>query len=163
MQHGHGHRCGQKLTGCGFRLTTGREAIIDILSKSDKHLSAEDIFMAIRAEYPGIGLTTIYRTLELLEQTGILAKFDFGHGRAKFELTEEYGNKKHHHHLICKKCGTIVDYSDFLDDELAYIKKTEAGLAKKYKFDIHSHVISFFGLCEKCAAKKPDSAAKKTG
>lgn len=149
----HGHRCGQKLEGCGFRLTSGREAIIDILSNSAEHMSAEDIFMALREANPGIGLTTVYRTLELLEQTGIVSKFDFGHGRAKYELTEEYGKKKHHHHLVCRNCGTIIDYSDFLEDELAYISKTEKGLQKKYGFTIENHLISFTGLCANCRSK----------
>ncbi len=148
-----GHRWGQKLSGCGFRLTAGREAIIDVLSCVDKHMSAEDIFIALHGEHPGIGLTTVYRTLELLVQTGIVAKFDFGHGRAKYELTEEYGKKSHHHHMICRNCQIIIDYSDFLDDELAYIKKTEKGLSKKYGFDIENHIITFYGLCDRCRAK----------
>lgn len=146
----HCHKWGQKLAGCGFRLTEGREAIIEILSNTDKHLSAEDIYMSLHPEHPGIGLTTIYRTLELLQQTGIVSKFEFGHGRAKFELTEEYGNKKHHHHLICRNCRTIIDYSDFLEDELLYIKKTEAALSEEYNFHIDNHVINFYGLCENC-------------
>jgi Fur family ferric uptake transcriptional regulator len=149
----HGHRWGQKLSGCGFRLTVGREAIIDVLSRVNKHVSAEDIFLALRSELPGIGLTTVYRTLELLVQTGIVAKFDFGHGRARYELTEEFGEKTHHHHLICKNCQIIIDYSDFLDDEFSYIKKTEKGLSKKYNFDIESHIITFYGLCDRCRAK----------
>lgn len=146
----HGHKWGRKLKGCGFRLTVGREAIVDILSQTDAHLSAEDIFLALHAAYPNIGLTTIYRTLEILEQNGIVVKCEFGHGRAKYELTEEYGNKPHHHHLICRNCGIIIDYSDFLDDELSYIKKTEAALGKKHKFQIQDHSISFFGVCVKC-------------
>lgn len=143
-------RWGQKLRGFGFRLTVSREAIIDILANTNEHLSAEDIYMAVHPQYPAIGLTTIYRTLELLEQTGIVSKFDFGHGRAKYELSEEYGNKKHHHHLICKRCGKIVDYSDFLDAELEYIKITEQGLKKKYNFDIKDHLIHFYGICPEC-------------
>jgi Fur family ferric uptake transcriptional regulator len=149
----HGHRWGQKLSGCGFRLTVGREAIIDVLARLDKHLSAEDIFLELHSDHPGIGLTTIYRTLELLVQTGIVAKFEFGHGRAKYELSEEYGKKTHHHHLICKNCQTIIDYSDFLEDELSYIQKTEKGLSKKYHFNIDSHVITFYGLCGACRSK----------
>jgi len=131
-------------------MTAGREAIIDILSDTEAHMSAEDIFLALRDIHPGIGLTTVYRTLELLEQTGIVAKFEFGHGRAKYELTEEYGKKNHHHHLICRQCGTVVDYSDFMEDELTYIEKTEKGLTKKYNFVIDNHVINFYGLCAQC-------------
>lgn len=82
----------QKLKGFGFRLTASREAVLEALTNTDKHLSAEDIYMAVYPDNFAIGFTTIYRTLELLEQTGIVSKFEFGHGRAKYELTEEYSN-----------------------------------------------------------------------
>ena len=146
----HRHKWGQKLTGQGFRLTVAREAILEILSGTEDHLSAEDIYMAIHLQNPAIGLTTIYRTLEILDQTGIIDKFEFGHGRAKYELSEEYSHKKHHHHLICVKCRKIVDYSEFLDTEREYIKKTETGLAKKYGFQISKHLIHFYGTCPAC-------------
>ena len=146
------HKWGQKLVRSGYRLTLGREAIITVLSNTKKHLSVEDIYMVLHPDYPGIGVTTIYRTLDLLEQTGIVRKFEFGHGRAKFELSEEYGNKKHHHHLICNKCKKIIDYSDFLNEEVDYIKKAEDGLRKKYGYEISNHLIRFYGICPACKA-----------
>ena len=144
------HKWGQKLAKCGYRLTTGREAIIDILTNTDKHVSAEDIYMLLHPDYPGIGLTTVYRTLDLLEQTGIVSKFEFGHGRAKYELSEECSNKKHHHHLICNKCQEITDYFDFISEEINYIKKAEEGLSKKYGYKIENHLIRFYGVCPAC-------------
>jgi Fur family ferric uptake transcriptional regulator len=146
----HCHQWGQTLKGRGFRLTVAREAIIHVLERTDAHVSAEDIYMAVHPEYPAIGLTTIYRTLDLLQQTGIISKFEFGHGRAKFELSEKYSSKKHHHHLICRRCRKIIDYSDFINEEIDYIQKTEEGLKKKYNFDISDHEINFYGLCEAC-------------
>jgi Fur family ferric uptake transcriptional regulator len=148
----HCHKWGQKLEGCGYRLTTAREIILNILTNTDQHLSAEDIYMAIHHNYPNIGLTTVYRTLEVLIQTGIVSKFEFGHGRAKYELTEGYGTKQHHHHLICKKCRKIVDYTDFMAEEEEYIKKAEIGLQKKYGFTIDKHLIRFYGTCPECEA-----------
>lgn len=144
------NRWGQKLVNSGFRKTRAREVILDALSDTDKHLSAEDIYMKIHPEYPAIGLTTIYRTLDLLEQNGIIDKFDFGHGRAKFELSEEYSDKIHHHHLICKKCSKILDYSEFLDTEKVYIISTEKELEKKHGFTIDKHLIHFYGTCPEC-------------
>jgi Fur family ferric uptake transcriptional regulator len=146
----HCHQWGQTLKGCGFRLTAARQAIINVLEATEEHVSAEDIYMAVHAQYPAIGLTTIYRTLEMLQQTGIVSKFEFGHGRAKFELSEKYGSKKHHHHLICRRCRKIIDYTDFIHEEIDFIQKTEQGLRKKYNFDINSHEISFYGICEAC-------------
>lgn len=135
------HKWGQKLKGFGFRLTAPREAILEVLTNTDKHLSAEDIYMAIHPDNPAIGLTTIYRTLELLEQKGIVSKY---------ELTEKHSNKKHHHHLICKKCRKIIDYTDFINEEKEYIKKAETGLENKYEFDIDNHFIRFYGTCPDC-------------
>lgn len=138
------------MAGHGYRLTAARETILDILTNTENHVSAEDIYMTVHKINPAIGLTTIYRTLDLLEQTRIIDKFDFGHGRAKYELSEEYSPKKHHHHVICKKCRKIVDYTDFFEAERQYIEKTEEGLKRKYGFDIDNHIIHFYGTCPEC-------------
>jgi Fur family ferric uptake transcriptional regulator len=142
-----------KFRGCGYRLTVPRQAILDVLSKTTKHLSAEDIYLAVHKVYPAIGLTTVYRTLELLVQTGMVFKFDFGDGRARYELSEDPQRIGHHHHLVCTGCGRIVDYTDFINEEIELLKQTERGLSKKYKFKITNHVIQFYGLCDKCKNK----------
>jgi Fur family ferric uptake transcriptional regulator len=134
----------------GLRLTIPREAVIHALSTREEHLSAEDIYMAVHKKYPAIGLTTIYRTLDILIRMGVVLKFDFGDGRARYELTEAYSEKKHHHHLICTGCSKIIDYMDFLDEELEMIKKTEKALSKKYDFQITGHMMQFYGLCDVC-------------
>ena len=77
-----------RFKGCGYRITIGREAILDVLTNAKKHLSAEDIHNKLHNKYPAIGLTTIYRTLDLLVNMGLVFKFDFGDGRARFELAE---------------------------------------------------------------------------
>jgi len=143
-----------KFRGCGYRLTVPRQIILDVLSKTSKHLSAEDIYHAVHREYPAIGLTTVYRTLELLIQMGLVFKFDFGDRRARYELSEGPKSIGHHHHLVCTDCGRIVDYTDFIDEEIDLLKKTEKGLAKKYNFTITNHLIQFYGLCDKCKNKK---------
>ena len=103
-----------KFKGCGFRITFGREAILDVLSKANKHLSAEDIYMKIHPSHPSIGLTTIYRTLEILANIGLVFKFDFGDGRARYELAEGFQKENHHHHLVCTECKRVIDYNDFI-------------------------------------------------
>jgi len=87
--------------GCGYRITIPRQIILQVLNESKKHLSTEDIFLKVHHIYTAIGLTTVYRTLELLVNMGLVFKFDFGDGRARYELA--YGTKEpsHHHHLIC--------------------------------------------------------------
>ncbi|MBU4332916.1 MAG: transcriptional repressor, partial [Candidatus Omnitrophica bacterium] len=67
--------------------------------------------------------------------------------------SDHYSGKGHHHHLVCKECYKVVDYSDFMKDEVNFLKSTEDGLSKKYKFNITDHLIQFFGVCEKCSNK----------
>ena len=107
-----------RFRGCGYRMTVPRQSILDVLSKTSKHLSAEDVYMAVHKIYPNVGLTTVYRTLELLVQMGLVFKFDFGDKRARYELTEGPKGARHHHHLICTACGRVVDYTFIVDGKL---------------------------------------------
>ncbi|MCK5450538.1 MAG: transcriptional repressor [Candidatus Omnitrophica bacterium] len=144
---------GGKFRGCGYRMTVPRQSIMDVLSVTNKHLSAEDIYMEVHKIYSNVGLTTVYRTLELLTQMGLVVKFDFGDGRARYELIE--GSKSgHHHHLVCTGCKRSIEYTDFINEETEFLERAEKELSKKYKFDIKNHIIQFYGLCDKCREKK---------
>jgi len=81
-------------------------------------------------------------------------KLDFGDKRARYELTEGLESKQHHHHLVCTVCGKVIDYSDFIDEELELLKKTEKELSKKYNMKITNHLIQFYGVCNKCSEKE---------
>jgi Fur family ferric uptake transcriptional regulator len=126
-----------------------REAVLKLLSKSSKHMSAKEIYASLYDTHPGLGLTTVYRTLDLLARMGIVTKLTLGDGQSRYEFKSSE-KKDHHHHLICTHCGKIIDYSEFLDEELRLVKKTEERLAEKYDFKIFDHNIEFLGLCEKC-------------
>lgn len=148
---GRGHHWwGGRFRGQGYRITVPRQAILEVLSKTDEHLSAEDIYLKVHKVYEGIGLTTVYRTLELLVNMGLVFKFDFGDKRARYELSEGPKGERHHHHLVCTKCNRVIDYTDFLDEEKELLDKTEKSLSKKYNFAINSHSIQFYGLCDRC-------------
>ena len=153
---------GQKFRRCGHRMTVPRQAIMNVLSDTDKHLSAEDIYMKVRKMDSTVGLTTVYRTLELLKQMGTIVKFDFGDGRARYELVEG-SLSSHHHHLVCTECKRVINYTEFIDEEIDFLKRAEKGLSKKYKFDIKNHIIQFYGLCDKCreddGKKRPKGSA----
>jgi len=139
-----------RFRGCGYRMTVPRQAILDVLSRTSKHLSAEDVYMSVHKICPNVGLTTVYRTLELLVQVGLVFKFDFGDGRARYELSEGPKGARHHHHLVCTTCSRVVDYTDFIDEEVELLNQTEKGLSKKYNFKITNHLIQFYGLCNEC-------------
>ena len=134
----------------GFRMTLPRQEIFDVLSRTDEHLSAEDIYLRVHSKYPGVGLTTVYRTLELLANMGLIRRFDFGDGRGRYQFIEGPKGKVHHHHLVCNNCGRVIDYNEFIDDEKELFDKAEHGLSKKYNFKILDHELTFFGLCNKC-------------
>lgn len=132
----------------GYRMTAGREAVIKVLQQTREHLSADEIFAKAREINPDIGLTTIYRTLEKLSIMGEVHKLDSGDKRGRFELADS--GKGHHHHLVCSRCNRIIDYDDFIDEEVKFLKETERKLSKKYDFVINDHLIQFYGVCGKC-------------
>ena len=156
------HQWGYRLNGHVFRWTEPREVILDFLSRSSKHMSVKEIYASLYKSYPAMGLTTVYRTLELLAQMDLITKLTLGDGQRRYEFKSSE-KEEHHHHLICNMCGKIIDYSEFLDDELNLVRKTEKRLSKKYDFNILDHNIEFLGICEKCNKLKKggESNAKR--
>jgi Fur family ferric uptake transcriptional regulator len=135
------------------RWTAPRESILGVLKRTSGHLSAKEIYASLYESRPGIGLTTVYRTLELLLGLGIVQKVTTGDGQSRYEIKS--GNAEdHHHHLICTGCGRIINYRDFVREELELVRRTEEALTKKYGFAIQDHNIEFLGLCEKCRKAK---------
>jgi Fur family ferric uptake transcriptional regulator len=107
-----------RFEGRGYRLTTPREATLHVLSNADKYLSSEDIYMTVHRKYPAIGLTTIYRTLDLLVRMGVVFKFGFGDGRAHYELTEHFSNKKHNFQIAYHMMQLTVYVKNVKHDKL---------------------------------------------
>jgi Fur family ferric uptake transcriptional regulator len=97
-----------KLKGYGYRITQGLTALMNVLADAKEHLSAEDIYIKVYAAYPATGLTSVYRILEVLVSTGLVYKFDFGDGRARYEIAEGRRGEAHHHHLVCTGYGRII-------------------------------------------------------
>lgn len=133
----------------GFRWTYPRKIILEVLNKAQRHLSVEDIYFRINKKNTSIGLATIYRTLELLLRLGMVKRYEFGDGKARYEINEGPAGK-HHHHLICKICGKIIDYREILEEENEIMSRLEKRLSEKYRFRIDSHQIHFYGICAEC-------------
>lgn len=146
----------ERLKGSGYRVSSSREHILEVLQTTDEHLSAEDIYLRVHALYPEVGLASVYRTLEILVRIGMVYKFDFGHGKAQYELAEDVRGKKHHHHLVCTGCSKVIDYKDFSPEELELLKRAEEGLYKRYDFKITNHLIQFYGTCAACNNREED-------
>jgi len=136
----------QDLKRAGLKITLPRMKILEILESSDKkHLSAEDIYRVLLDSGEEIGLATIYRVLTQFEGAGLVIRHHFETGQALFEL--ERG--KHHDHLICVKCGKIIEFVD----ETIEAKQKE--IAAKNGFRISDHSLIIYGICdnESCQQK----------
>ncbi len=131
-----------------MRLTPQRVAILEVLDRDRAgHLGADEIYARLRRAHPEIGLATVYRTLDMLEQIGVLHKTDFGEGRSQFELDPK-DEGHYHHHLICLECGRITEFQDDLLDQL------EAEIARKSGFAVVDHTLRVYGYCRPCQAKR---------
>jgi len=129
-----------KLREFGYRLTPQRMMVVAAIESSDHHISAEEIYTEVRAKYPHMNISTIYRTLELLKRLGLVTETNLGDERVRYHSSE----KGYHHHLVCQKCGQIID----LDDGLLYPLKQ--ALKNKYDFDADLRHLAIFGNCSDC-------------
>jgi len=107
----------ESFAGHATRMTVPREAIIEFLSKSKEHMSAKEIYVSLHSAHPGIGLSTVYRTLDMLAEMGMVTKISIGDRQSRYEFRST-DKDDHHHHLICTQCGKIIDYSEFMAEEL---------------------------------------------
>jgi Fur family ferric uptake transcriptional regulator len=130
----------KKLTDKGYRLTPQRLMIVSAVENSDVHISAEEIYAQVAAKYPQVNISTVYRTLELLKQLGLVFETDFGEGRVRYHPAE----KGHHHHLVCTECGAVID----LDESL--LSSLKGMLLREYKFSADLKHLAIFGRCHKC-------------
>jgi len=127
-----------------YKLTPQREVTLRVLLENESdHLSAEDVFMKVKEKYPEIGLATVYRTLELLNELKILDKINFGDGVARYDLRKE-GAEHFHHHLVCISCGDVEEIEeDLLGD-------VEDKVENDFHFKITDHRLTFHGVCKSC-------------
>lgn len=128
-----------------YKMTPQRKVVLEVfLNNENKHLSAEDVHGILRDNDSDIGLATVYRALELMCEIGILQKMDFGDGCSRYELNMTAPNAHQHHHLICRRCGKVIEFSDDLMEEL------ESCIAEQCNFKVIDHQVKFFGYCEEC-------------
>ena len=130
----------RKLSNLGYRLTPQRLMILGAVEEADSHISAEEIYAQVRARYPQINISTVYRTLELLKELELVTEISLGDGRVRYHCM----GKGHHHHLVCQKCGAIIDVEESILNPLW------AEIQQKYNFKVNMKHVAFFGLCAKC-------------
>lgn len=124
-----------------LRLTKQREAICKMIFATHKHLRADDLLSKVKAINASIGAATVYRTLDLLCQSGLAQKHDFGTGYKRYEHTM---NHNHHDHLVCIRCGKIIEFENSL------IESLQNEIASTKQFKPLNHRLEIFGICKLC-------------
>lgn len=125
----------------GLKSTRQRDIILDTFLSSDRHMSIEELYLKLRAKHPNIGYATVYRTLKLFAESGIAREMQFGDGQTRYEHAAQ---GEHHDHLVCTRCGAIMEFEN--DD----IEKLQNQIAESYGFIIQRHKLELYGLCAKC-------------
>src|SRR6056297_4098802 len=123
----------------GLRMTDQRRTIASVLESSDDHPDVEELYNRASAVDPRISLATVYRTVKLFEEAGLLEKLEFGDGRARYEDAE----RDHHDHLIDINSGEVIEFVD------ADIEALQERIAEKLGYELRGHKLELYGVPKK--------------
>jgi Fur family ferric uptake transcriptional regulator len=140
--------CHEILRENGHRLTPQRMLVIEALHNADRHISAEEIYEQLHSRYPYANISTVYRTLELLKKLDLVTEADFGEGCVRYHVAEN----GHHHHLVCRSCGKMIDLEDVA------LHPLKDNLLQKYGFAADLRHLAISGECRGCRKKKGNKA-----
>ena len=129
----------------GLKYTKQREIILQTIYQNPGHHSPEEILILVKENFPNenIGIATIYRTLALFEEEGLVDSISFGKDGKKYEI----GHKEHHDHLVCLECGKIIEFVDEV------IESRQIEVSRKYNFKMIGHTMKIVGICNECQNK----------
>ena len=131
-----------------------RDLIFNHITQIQGHFTADEIYQALFKIDPEIGIATVYRTIRLLVDCGILLEHTFGEKKGFFEVIDM--NSEHHDHLICNACGKIIEFkSDIIDDD-------KQRIVAQHQFKIKSHKLEIYGICSKCQQQNKKSIYQKS-
>ncbi|MBZ0169947.1 Zinc-specific metallo-regulatory protein [Candidatus Methylomirabilis lanthanidiphila] len=136
-----------------FRLTEPRQAVFEVLMDAGKPLSAAQIHT--RLNHSRVNLVSVYRTVQLFVNLGILRAVDASAGSQRFELVEPYN--EHHHHLICTRCGEIVELEGCLLTEKA-LDMISHRVRQDKQFEVTGHEVQILGRCGDCSIERQSVA-----
>ncbi len=129
----------------GYKLTPQRLAVLQVIQEGDEHLTPAQVLERGCTIYPGLGFTTVYRTLDLLSELGFVRRVHLGGGCHAYARVEEING----HHLVCQGCHRVVDFPCFGLSEL-----TEE-MGRRTGFIVESHLLELVGLCPTCQENGP--------
>jgi Fur family ferric uptake transcriptional regulator len=132
-----------RLAEQGYRMTPQRLMIVTAVENATDHTSAEEIFGQVVLKYPNVNISTVYRTLDLLEELGMVTKTDLGGGSVRYHPAE----KGHHHHLVCRDCGSIIQLNE------SALEQLKQSLLRDYNFVAELRHLGIRGRCVRCSRK----------
>lgn len=125
----------------GLKSTRQRSLIIDTFFETPGHLSVEELWAKVRRNDARVSVATVYRTMKLLSDSGLAHARNFGDGQTRYEAAL---GREHHDHLICTRCGKIIEFEN---DRIELLQDV---VAKKHGFAVSSHKMELYGLCREC-------------
>jgi Fur family ferric uptake transcriptional regulator len=129
----------KQLKKAGLKVTLPRLKILEILQQpQNQHISAEDVYKLLLEQDEDIGLATVYRVLNQFDDAGILNRHHFEGGKSVFEIS----HKKHHDHLVCLKCGKVIEFEDDV------IEKRQEEVAERHSITLTHHSLYLYGECK---------------
>jgi Fur family transcriptional regulator, ferric uptake regulator len=137
----------RRLAKAGQRWTKGRRAVVSVMANANAPVAVPELQTIIGSSIP---LSTLYRIIGDLVEAHVLIKLEFAEGFARFELDDALS--KHHHHLVCTKCGDVTDLE--LAEVEVVLNGTNATIKRQMGFHVASHRLDFFGICRNCATSK---------
>ena len=142
------------MRAAGHRVTTDRRVIVEALVSAGSHQSVEEVVGVIATEHPGVHAATVYRTVDVLEQLGLLYHVHLGHGAARWHLADDP-----HHHVYCQNCRAVIEVGDEV------IEPVRAVLSDRHGFVLDQRHFALVGLCRACSAggASGDRAAEPGG
>jgi len=136
----------------GNTVTHQRNIILDEIMKKKSHFDIDSFVSTINRKGRDVSRATVYRTIQQLEDAGIVRKIDFDKGYANYEIIP---GKEHHEHLVCSECGKIIEFSD-----KSFEKRIRA-IAECNEFTMEHHSVEIFGKCSECREKHRKESLKK--
>lgn len=129
------------------KFTKQRQIVFKALQDSEaKHITPEELFSEIHLEHKQVGIATVYRTLNIFEELGIVNKQEFTDNAYTYELIDK--NHEHHDHLICTNCGKIIEVECIDSEEM------RSSLSEKYDFELDYYSLRIYGTCSDCRNNK---------
>lgn len=128
-------------------ITEPRETIIEYLTSNAEAATADEIVEDLQEQGHDIDRSSIYRTINLFSELGIVDNVLFRDGVKRVELASEFGGS-HHHHLICEECGDVIEFEECGIENLQRIAEI------KHEFQVENHHMEFYGLCSNCRVKQ---------